>query len=70
MVKKLEAYAEEREYILAASYGDKPQDTHYYYVRPDFPESETIVSRIRSMDYRWHASGKTCVNYAVLRTED
>lgn len=65
-VMTLKDYAERKGYILAASYGDTPRDTHYYYVRPDFPESAEIVSRIRETDYFWHASGRRAINFAML----
>ena len=50
-------YAERRGYILAAVYGETPYDTHYYYVRPDFPDAAAIVQRIRSTRYIWYQTG-------------
>jgi arabinofuranosyltransferase len=64
MVLILQQYAEKRGYILAAVYGETPYDTHYYYVRPDFPDSQNIVKEIRSVKYIWHQSGKQCINFA------
>jgi len=66
MVMTLKEYAEENGYILAASYGDSPYDTHYYYVWPDFPDSQEIVQRIQSMDYYWYVTGEKSINYALL----
>lgn len=60
------AYASKRGYILAAAYGDSAYDTHYYYVRPDFPDSAAIVAGIRQMDYIWYGTGRRSVNYALL----
>ena len=54
MVTTLERYAVARGYTLAAVFGRNPTDTHYYYVRPGFPESETIADRIRGMRYLWN----------------
>lgn len=59
-------YAERRGYILAAVYGETPYDTHYYYVRPDFPDAAAIVQRIRSTRYIWYQTGRPCINYALL----
>ena len=66
MVETLKAYAEKHGYALAASYGETPRDLHSYYVRPDFAGSGEIVTRIRRMDYFWHASGRKCTNYAAF----
>jgi hypothetical protein len=54
MVTTLQRYAVGRGYTLAAVFGRHPADTHYYYVRPGFPESETIATRIRAMRYLWN----------------
>jgi hypothetical protein len=58
--------AERRGYILAAVYGETPYDTHYYYVRPDFPDAAAIVQRICSTRYIWYQTGRPCINYALL----
>jgi hypothetical protein len=64
--KTLKEYADENGYTLAASFGDSPYDTHYYYVRSDFPDSEVITKGIRDMDYTWYKTGRKSLNYAVL----
>jgi hypothetical protein len=66
MVMVLYRFAQKHGYRLAAAFGETPFRTHYYYVRPDFPESEAIVSRIRTMDYTWYANGKQAINYATV----
>jgi len=66
MVLVLKGYAEKNGYTLAACFGETPYETHYYYVRPDFPDSARITEQIRSMDYYWHLSGKKSINYANL----
>jgi arabinofuranosyltransferase len=63
MVIVLKTYAEKRGYRLAAVFGRHPYDTHYYYVRPGFPESDSIVRRIRETRYYW--DGQPTVNYAA-----
>lgn len=50
MTLTLENYARSNGYALAAAYGESPADTHYYYVRPDFPESDEIIEFIQSLD--------------------
>jgi hypothetical protein len=42
-------------------------ETHYYYVRRDFPDSADIVRKIRRMDYFWWSNGARCTNYALVR---
>lgn len=65
MVQTLYEYANEHGYRLAAAFGETPRDLHYYYVSPDFPDSEAIVERIRATPYAWWASGRQAVNYAL-----
>jgi arabinofuranosyltransferase len=65
MTTALKSYVERDGYTLAAVFGDNPHDTHYYYVRADFPESAEIVSRIRTLDYFWYATGRKAVNYVL-----
>jgi len=65
-VLRLQEYAESHNFTLAAVFGVSPEDTHYYYVRADLPESEEIVRRIRSTDYVWQGNGRQCENYADL----
>lgn len=70
MTITLKEYAETRGYILAAVFGDSPYDTHYYYVRPDFADSQRIVRQISTMPrYYWFATGKKSINYASFGLE-
>jgi hypothetical protein len=62
MVMTLKGYAETNGYVLAAVYGRDAWDTHYYYVRSGFPDSQAIVDRIRSLDYYW--DGASTANFA------
>ncbi len=66
MTMTLKQYAESHHYILAAVFGVTATDTHYYYVRPDFPDSATLVKLIsRFNKYAWAAAGGTkAVNFA------
>lgn len=66
-MKVLEEYAESRGYVLAACFGRSPFGGHYYYVRPDFPESEEIVRRIRALDYRL-LSG-SCFDFGIFHPQ-
>ncbi|HVR70763.1 MAG TPA: hypothetical protein VMT87_07945 [Vicinamibacteria bacterium] len=54
MVMTMQRYAVSRGYTLAAVFGRHPRDTHYYYVRPGFPESEALAARIRGLRYLWN----------------
>lgn len=61
----LKTYAEENGYVLAAVFGDSPYDTHYYYVRRDFADSERLIERISEFrDYFYPTTGKRSINYA------
>jgi len=68
MTMTLKNYAENHHYVLAAIYGVTPYDTHYYYVRPDFADSQTIVKLITKLHgYAWAADGGTkAVNFADI----
>jgi hypothetical protein len=62
----MKTYAEENGYVLAAVFGDSPYDTHYYYVRPDFEDSERLVKRISEFrNYFYPTTGKRSINYAI-----
>jgi hypothetical protein len=63
----LKSYAESHNYVLAAAFGDSPYETHYYYVRPDVPDSDKIAHEISTMkNYYWFATGRKAINYASL----
>ncbi len=60
----LKEYAEKHGYTLAAVFGDSVQDTHYYYVRSDFPDSAEIIRRLQNMNYYWHSLQIPAKDYA------
>lgn len=61
----MKEYAEENGYVLAAIFGDSPYDTHYYYVRSDFEDSERLIEQISTMKkYYFPITGKKSINYA------
>ena len=61
----LKDYAEANGYVLASIFGDSPYDTHYYYVRADFEDSERLIGQISSMTrYFYPTTGKKSINYA------
>ena len=64
MVAALTAYAKQHRYVLAASFGEKADDTHDYYVRADLPERDALIGQIRSSDYAWYFSGRPSRNFA------
>lgn len=67
MVATLESYARSRGYVLAASFGHTPFDTHTYYVRSGFPDTPALVARIRAVRYVWYDGNRPAVNFATAR---
>ncbi len=66
MTIMMKDYAEANGYILAAIFGDSPYDTHYYYVRSDFEDSQRLVEQISTMKkYYYPTTGKKSINYAI-----
>ncbi|HVO76326.1 MAG TPA: hypothetical protein VMT35_20060 [Ignavibacteriaceae bacterium] len=70
MVMTLKKYAEKNNFTLAAVFGAKPDETHYYYVRPDLPEHDEIVDSIRHCTYFWPMNGKIATNYAPMTQKE
>lgn len=65
MTITMKDYAEANGYVLAAVFGDSPYDTHYYYVRTDFEDSERLIEKISEMrNYYYPTTGKRSINYA------
>lgn len=65
MTITMKTYAEANGYVLAAVFGDSPYDTHYYYVRTDFEDSESLIEKISEMkNYYYPTTGKRSINYA------
>ena len=65
MTITLKTYAETNGYVLAAVFGDSPYDTHYYYVRTGFEDSDRLIRQISHMKaYYWAPSGQKAINYA------
>lgn len=67
MVMTLKGYAERHDYELAACFGRHAWDTHYYYVRRGFHQSQEIVARLRALDYYW--DGEPTTDFAVEARE-
>lgn len=66
MVRVLEGYVKEKNYLLAAVFGDSPYDTHYYYVKPNFKDSDEIIEKLQNIDYIWYGTGRHSINYGKL----
>ena len=66
VVNTLYNFAERNNYILAAVFGDNPHDTHYYYVRDDFPDSKEIINAISNFKYKYYNSGYFSINYSNI----
>ncbi len=54
MCRTLQQYAESRGYTLAAAYGEDGFDTHWYFVKPGFPDHDAVVDTIRGVPYLWN----------------
>ena len=68
MTITLKDYAEKHGYALAAAFGDSPYETHYYYVRPGFPDSDRITRNLATMkNYYWDGTGRKSINYASIQ---
>ncbi|GMV99409.1 MAG: hypothetical protein AMXMBFR84_05480 [Candidatus Hydrogenedentota bacterium] len=67
MTEVLRDYVTRREFILAAAYGESPEDVHLYYIKPGIPLSEELVRQIRGAIYAWPATGKPAKNFAVAQ---
>jgi hypothetical protein len=65
MTRTLYDYADSRGYHLAACFGLDPGDTHYYYVRPDLPDSAPIIDAIRST--RYYDAGRPAIDFSRTR---
>jgi hypothetical protein len=64
MTVTIRDYAISHGYILAAAFGVDPQNLHYYYVRPDFPESQAVSKQLASLRYRWYGTFQPATNFA------
>jgi arabinofuranosyltransferase len=58
MTETMRRYAVDHAYTLAAVFGASPSDTHYYFVRNDFPESATIISEIQDLGFHYPSNGE------------
>jgi arabinofuranosyltransferase len=68
MTITLKDYAESRDYVLAAVFGDSPYESHYYYVRRGFADSDALVQQIaHTKSYYWYATGRKAINYAKIQ---
>jgi hypothetical protein len=65
----MKTYAEENGYVLAAVFGDSPYDTHYYYVRSDFEDSERLIERISTFrDYFTRRPGNARSTMQIMQS--
>ena len=67
MVITLKDYAEKNNYELAASYGTSPNDTHYYYVRSDFKDSDEIIKRLEDLEQECYWYGGCSMNFVKYK---
>lgn len=65
MIATMVGYAKRHDYVLAAAFAMSPERVHYYFVRPDFPESSELVAQIRTIAYVWPGSDQVVANTVV-----
>lgn len=63
-VATVRTFAEAERYTLASAYGDKPSDTHSYYVKRDSPFHNELLDIIRDRRYIWYTTGRPATDYA------
>ena len=61
----MKEYAESHGYTLAAAFGVTPYKAHYYFVRPDCPEHDELVRRIRAVDYYIGGAPVRCFDFSA-----
>lgn len=54
MIETTRAYIAKNDYELVAAFGHSTGDTHWYFVRRDFPEYAPIAAAIRKVPYDWY----------------
>ena len=67
MCKILENYAKSHDYILAASFGRTPKETHDYYIRSNFNDSKALIKIFETYPYIWFKDRKRAINFATLK---
>lgn len=65
MTRTLNEYAAKNNYRLAAIFGTTENDTHIYYVRSNFPDSDNIFNAIQSIKYPWRDKNTFAINYVL-----
>lgn len=63
MVGTLEAYIQAHDYALVAAYGNSTTETHWYFVRRDLSDHESLARAITEVSYDWLGP---CVNWATM----
>jgi hypothetical protein len=69
MIAMLKRYAASRNYVLAAAWGESPDDTHSYFVRADCPDCAELIRKLRQLDYTGEA-GQRWYNWALPVKQD
>jgi arabinofuranosyltransferase len=64
MVQIMYDFCMDKQYVLAAAFGETPCDLHLYFVKATCPDAERMVKLIATAEYRWYSNGAKCTNYA------
>jgi hypothetical protein len=62
-VRVMHQYALHHGYILAAAYGDKPCNLHFFWIKPGTPDTDELVAYIRNTPYYFMDTGLLSADY-------
>lgn len=63
MTAVLEAYLKSNYYEMVACWGRDPQSSHFYYLRTDLPDFDTLKQLIGGFPYVWYEDGYPAENF-------
>ncbi|HEX2900351.1 MAG TPA: hypothetical protein VHS96_11590, partial [Bacteroidia bacterium] len=63
MTDTLEQFLKQRDYALVACWGRDPQSSHFYYLRRDIPDYDSLHSLIAGFPYIWYEDGYPAENF-------
>ncbi|MBK9453720.1 MAG: hypothetical protein IPN95_30880 [Bacteroidetes bacterium] len=63
MTNTLEGYLRFNNYKMVACWGREPQSTHFYYLRSDLPDFDSLQQLISEFPYIWYEDGYPAENF-------
>lgn len=67
MTDSLDRYLLARGYQLVARWGRVPESSHFYYLKRDHPEYDTLHALIETFPYTWYEDGYPAENFLQTR---